>query len=70
MSSNSTASTSKASLSAEALYIGIDLQGILYGTRIVIAPLPGIKLYLYFKTMRIFLARRRARRKSDVFYAS
>jgi hypothetical protein len=29
----------------------------------------GIELVLYFKTMRIYLARRRNPRKSDVFYA-
>lgn len=32
-------------------------------------PLPGIQLGLYFKTIHVFLCRRKERRKSDVFYA-
>lgn len=35
----------------------------------LIDPLPGIALYLYFQTMYIFLARRRAPRRSDINYA-
>jgi hypothetical protein len=32
-------------------------------------PLPGIQLGLYFKTIHVFLCRRRERWKSDVFHA-
>ncbi|KAF8549708.1 hypothetical protein OG21DRAFT_561996 [Imleria badia] len=42
------------------MYIGINLQDILY----------GIELVLYFQTMAIFLARRRHPHKSDIFYAA
>ncbi|KAG6371316.1 hypothetical protein JVT61DRAFT_9787 [Boletus reticuloceps] len=42
-----------------ALYVGIHLGNIVY----------GIEVYLYFKTMYIFLASGRARQKSDKFYA-
>ncbi|KAG6372173.1 hypothetical protein JVT61DRAFT_7965 [Boletus reticuloceps] len=42
-----------------ALYVGIQLCNILY----------GVEVYLYFKTMYIFLASGRARQKSDLFYA-
>ncbi|KAF8132546.1 hypothetical protein EV363DRAFT_1216252 [Boletus edulis] len=42
-----------------ALYVGIQLGNIVY----------GVEVYLYFKTMYIFMARGRARQKSDLFYA-
>ncbi|KAF8449348.1 hypothetical protein L210DRAFT_3524630 [Boletus edulis BED1] len=42
-----------------ALYVGVHLCNILY----------GVEMYLYFKTMYTFLDSRRARRKSDKFYA-
>ncbi|KAF8552788.1 hypothetical protein OG21DRAFT_1442944 [Imleria badia] len=48
-----------ATLSENAFYIGMDMELILY----------GIELVLYFKTMRVFQARRREPRDFDAFYA-
>ncbi|KAN0082508.1 hypothetical protein V8E55_008303 [Tylopilus felleus] len=41
-------------------HVGVNLVDILY----------GIELCLYFKIIHIFLVRRKARRESDVFYAT
>lgn len=59
------------------MYVGINLQDILYGESRVIRvesrgltdQLLGIELLLYFRTMRVFFARRRRPHKSDTFYA-
>ena len=62
----------------KALYMGINLEGILYGESGDVSffvscgltsHLPGIELVLYFQTMRVFLARRREPHDSDTFYA-
>ena len=70
-----TSTGSNATLFENGMYIGINLQDILYGKPGMFVPcgltdpVPGIELFLYFKTMRIFLARRRQRHKCDIFYA-
>ncbi|KAG8221507.1 hypothetical protein J3R82DRAFT_1722 [Butyriboletus roseoflavus] len=50
---------SNGDLFQNSVYIGINIQNILY----------GIELLLYFKTIRILLTNRGARKKSDLFYA-
>lgn len=68
----------KCGSNAALFYVGVNLQDILYGefgyTHMPMlvqshGQLLGVELYLYFKTMHNFLARRRARQKSDVLYA-
>ncbi|KAN0096982.1 hypothetical protein V8E55_001428 [Tylopilus felleus] len=54
-----TSSEPSATLFERGMWIGINLQDILY----------GIELVLYFRTMRIFIARRAQPHKSDMFYA-
>ena len=42
---------------------------LIFVSRDLIDPQPGIELVLYFRTIRVFLARRAQPHKSDMFYA-
>ncbi|KAF8549710.1 hypothetical protein OG21DRAFT_1420900 [Imleria badia] len=55
-----TSAEPSATIFEQEMYVGINLQDILY----------GVELVLYFQTMAIFLGRRRHRHKSDIFYAA
>lgn len=68
-------STSSSGVGESSLYIGLNLQNILYGEFGYICevcgltgPLPGVELCLYFKTICVTLARRGATLGANVFY--
>ena len=61
------------------VYVGINLEDILYGKSgnaelefraiLPLRSLAGVELVLYFKTMHVLLSSQVPRKKSDVFYA-